>query len=174
MNALSKYAFGLDAFNFPADLYNYLQIQRRGFNHFGKNEDPRIHDRILYIQKDILNHLLHPNVLKRITDSELYGNNYSLSEYMYDLVKAIFRDDMGDVVNSFRQNLQTEFIERLINIINHVKRSPYHYISQSLALFHLGEIKKTLSATGSPNTVTKAHRKYILFKIEKALKIKEY
>ena len=174
MNALSKYAFGIDAFNFPADLYNYLQIQRRGFNHFGKNEDPRIHERILNIQKDILNHLLHPNVLKRITDSELYGNKYKLSEYMYDLAKAIFRDDKGTVVNSFRQNLQIEYVERLINIIpgTRGKKSQYDNISQSLALFHLNEVKKTLSVTAFTNTVTKAHREHILFLIEKALETK--
>src|SRR5690606_30147008 len=34
MNALSKYIFAPDAFDAPSDLYNYLAMQRRGFNFF--------------------------------------------------------------------------------------------------------------------------------------------
>ena len=64
--------------NSKSKWYNYIAMQRRGFNFFGEPEDPKIHDLILNYQKRILDHILHPNTLQRITDSELYRNQYQL------------------------------------------------------------------------------------------------
>ena len=61
---------------------------------------------VLSMQKDILNHLLHANVLKRISNSELYGNEYTLSEMLGDLTMSIFSADAGSNVNSMRINLR--------------------------------------------------------------------
>ena len=74
MAALSNYAFSPDAYKAPNDLYNYLAMQRRGFNFSSGTEDPKIHDQVLNYQKNVLIHLLHPNTVQRISDSELYGN----------------------------------------------------------------------------------------------------
>ena len=63
---IQDYVFSPDAFTFPNDIYNYLQLQRRGFGFFGAGEDPKIHETVLANQKSILNHLLHKNTLQRI------------------------------------------------------------------------------------------------------------
>ena len=47
MTALDEYVFSPDAFTFPNDIYNYLQLQRRGFGFFGAGEDPKIHETVL-------------------------------------------------------------------------------------------------------------------------------
>jgi hypothetical protein len=112
MKALSDYVFAPKAFDLPADLYQYLQYQRRGFS--GGNEDPKIHERVLNIQQGIFAHILSANVLKRISDGGLYGNQYGVSEMMNDLTIAIFNADAQTAVNGFRQNLQLAYVNNLI------------------------------------------------------------
>ena len=58
------------------------------------------------IRQSVLAHIMHPNTLQRIIDSELYGNKYSLSQFMGDLNESIFKADLSSDVNTFRQNLQ--------------------------------------------------------------------
>ena len=55
--------------------------------------------------------------MTRITDSRLYGNQYPLAEVMSDLTSAIFDADASGNVNTFRQNLQMEYVNRLVAII---------------------------------------------------------
>jgi len=172
MDALTKYAFSPKAFAMPSDLYNYLQVQRRGFGLFGNPEDPKIHDRVLNIQKTVLNYLLNPVVIQRITDSELYGNQYKLSEVIADLTNAVFKDDLSAPVNSFRQNLQAEYVNHLIQIFKADAGSRYNYASQALAYNQLQNIEKMLTANVSQDNDTKIHRQSILFRIKKAMETK--
>ncbi len=162
MAALAKYAFAPDAFDLPKDLYNYLQAQRRGFNHFGGTEDPKIHSRVLGMQKDILNHLLHKNVMTRITDTHLYGNDYTLANMMEDLSASIFEADLAGAVDDFRKNLQVEYVQRLIGIMGEKGKSAYDHMSQALAYYHLKQISQKLNNASSPDNGTLAHRTYLV------------
>ena len=168
MEALSKYLFGAKTFSTHNDLYGYLQIQRRGFGFFGSNEDPKIHDWVLNMQSNILTHFLNTSTLKRITDTELYGNEYKFSEFFNDLTNAIFKEDLQGKVNTFRQNLQKEYINRLI-IISKNSANIYDYHSETFALNQLRNIEKTLKVNVGVDEETKAHRSYILYKINKEL-----
>ena len=170
MVALSKNVFAPTAFGSPSGLYNYLQMQRRGFGFFGNPEDPKIHDRVLTIQKNVLNHLAAPRVQTRITDSRLYGNEYPLSEVMADLTSAIFDADARGNVNTFRQNLQMEYVNRLVAMITAPTKTPYDYPSQSAALASLRSIQGKLAGKSGVNAETSAHTRNVLFTIEKALK----
>lgn len=163
MKALSDYVFAPNAYDLPSDLVAYMQYQRRGFN--GGNEDPKIHERVLNIQRGVLAHLLSTSVTKRMTDIQLIGNTYTLNEMMRDLTDAIFRADVASNVNSYRQNLQIEYTKKLIEIIS---TSSYSYQSQSNALAQLKAIKSMMAA-GAGNADTKAHREHIVFAINKAL-----
>lgn len=163
MKALSDYVFAPNAFDVQGDLFNYLQYQRRGFN--GGNEDPKTHDRILNIQKGVLTHLLSASVTKRMTDIQLLGSTYSLNEMMRDLTDGIFKADVASNVNSFRQNLQLEYVNMLIDAM---KSEAYSYQAQSNALAQLKAIK-TMMAAGAGNPDTKAHRDHIVFAINKAM-----
>lgn len=181
MASLATNVFAPSAYSAPAGLYSYLQMQRRGFSFFGAPEDPKVHDRVLTIQRNVLTHLLSPRVQTRITDSRTYGNEYPLMEMMSDLTSAIFDADARTNVNTFRQNLQLEYVNRLVGIVGTVITAPsvapgatgpaqYGYTSQSAAMASLRSIQSKLAGKSSVNAETVAHTRNVLFRIEKALK----
>ncbi len=173
MNVLAKYVFSPEAFGTPKGLYNYLAMQRRGFDFYEENEDPKVHRRVQNIQNDILNHMLHRNVLARITDSRVYGNEYSLTAFLKDLTDAVFVADSGGNINTFRQNLQLEYVNRLIAIAGPGGESKYDYPSRSAALRNLNSIKMTLQDRPAGNEETMAHTEHVLFTIHRALEVKK-
>ncbi len=166
MNALKKYLFAPNAFDAPNNLYNYLARQRRGFDY--SQEDPKIHDQVLTYQKNVLNHLLHPNTLQRITDSELYGNTYKLSIFMTDLNNAIFKSDIYSSVNSFRQNLQLEYANMLISMLTGKQSNKYTHNAKSMALYNLKAIRTMAAPSG--NLASRAHKQHLRILIDNAIK----
>ena len=171
MQVLSARLFAPEAFQVAEGLWRKTAPQRRGFNHYGSTEDPKIHDAVLASQKGVLDHLLNPVVLKRITDTELYGNEYVLSEMMGDLTDAIFAADARDDVNGFRQNLQMEYVNRLAGMVTGDGRSAYHTPAQSLALHQLTRIQNLVEKRRGGNTATVAHARHLLLTIERALSV---
>ena len=171
MEVLSAKLFAPDAFQVAEGLWRKTAAERRGFDHYGLTEDPKIHDAVLANQKSVLDHLLNPVVLKRITDTELYGNEYSLSEMMSDLSDAIFAADARDDINSFRQNLQMEYVTRLAGMVTGDGRNAYHTPGQSLALYQLTQIQNMLNKRRGGNTATRAHTQHLLLIIERALSV---
>ena len=169
METLSKHVFSPDAFNSPNDLYNYLAMQRRGFDFFRGPEDPKIHSQVLSYQTNILKHILHPNTLQRIVDSELYGNNYGLSLMMTDLNNAIFKKDAQTSVNSFRQNLQVAYTKKLISIVIGNNAGKYISSAKAMAIYTLKNINKK-AINNSGDVSTKAHRLHLRTLIDNALK----
>ena len=169
MKILNNNVFHPDAFSFSNNILDKLIPQRRGFNHFSSTEDYKIHDRVLGIQKDVFNHLLHPKVLKRISDSGAYGNKYNLNEFMSDLTLAIYIDDMRGDVNTFRQNVQTEYTQRLIKILKPSNTDIYGHHSQAAALRALKSIKSYTRKQTGVSSGTSAHREYINHLIDSAL-----
>ena len=168
MNALKTHVFSPNAFSAPKELYNYLAMQRRGYNFFGGPEDPKIHRQVLIYQQNVLRHILHPNTLQRITDSELYGNEYSLSAFMTDLNLAIFKADIYGNVNSFRQNLQIAYTNTLIDMLTGKQSSRYTNNAKSMALYNLKQIRTMAAPTG--NISSKAHKQHLRTLIDNALK----
>ena len=166
MDILAKFVFAPDVLQNMQPLYSYLQLQRRGFNHFGKNEDPKAHKMILGMQKSVLAQLLHPAVLLRITDTALYGNEYSLTQFMEDLTASIFVKSKD--ANSISHNLQIEYVNQLIAIAGLGKASKFDNLAKTAALYQLTQIADTSVAWGA-DTATKAHKKYIDRLIAKAL-----
>jgi hypothetical protein len=168
MKALSDYFFAPNAMDFANGLYQYLQSQRRGFNHFGQPEDPKVHEITLNIQREALEHLLSPNTLQRIVDSKLYGNSYELSTMMSELTDAIFKADINGNVNSMRQNLQVEYVRMLIGMVTGESSKEYMYATQSPAVYFLKEIRK-MAATGTGDLSSKAHKAHLTTLIDNAL-----
>ena len=166
MDGLAGYLFAPDVLSGTGELYSYLQAQRRLWDWFGRTEDPKIHEWLLSVQRGVLAHLLHPTVMTRITDSRLYGNEYELADMMQDLTDAIFEADRRSDVNTFRQNLQVEYVSRLTDIVT---GEGHDYPSQSMALYQLREIERMLRARRSGNLETRAHSRNILYIIRRAL-----
>ena len=168
MESLARHVFAADAFMVPNELYNHLQIQRRGYNHFNTPEDPKIHQRILSIQKSVLKHLLHHHTLQRISDSELYGNSYALPNFMEDLNEAIFSDDIKGDVNSFRQNLQLTYTRQVIDLLSGNNKDQYSPRSRSMAINNLWQIKNWVQIPQG-NLETIAHKRHLKLLIDNAL-----
>ncbi|WP_417699052.1 zinc-dependent metalloprotease [Pseudoalteromonas lipolytica] len=166
MQILAKNVFAPDVLVSMQPLYNYLQQQRRGFNHYGKNEDPKPHNMILGMQKLVLAQLLHPAVMLRISDSAMYGNEYSLSQFMDDLTASIFVDSKK--ANSLSHNLQIEYVNQLIAIAGLGKASKHDNLAKAAALYQLNKIADISTPWGA-DTAEKAHKQYIDRLISKAL-----
>jgi hypothetical protein len=166
MTLLGKYIFAPNAFEIPEGIMDYLQWERRGFS---GTRDPKLLDMYLGTQKDILNHFFHVNVLKRISDSELYGNGYGLNEMMLDLTTICFSADAGTNVNAVRRNLQIEYTERLIRIVQNKGKVKYGHLAVASAFENLNKVKKYTLKSYGMDEATKAHRKYLTYRINKEL-----
>jgi hypothetical protein len=169
LDLLEQYVFAPDAFDvIPNELYRHLQPQRRGFNFFGESEDPKIHARVLAIQQSALAHLLHPNVLERMTNTRLYGNEYDLASYMEDLTNDIFAADARGNVNTFRQNLQVAYVEALAKVVDDAGNEQYDHVAQSAALQSLQQIEGLIEDKRGVNAETQAHTNHVLHLIDDA------
>jgi len=166
MKTLEEELFAPEAFAAFSETAEFLLSQRRGFNHYDSTEDPKIHKTALGFQKGILDHLLHHKVLARLTDSALYGNEYRVDQFLTDLTNAIFETDLKSNVNTYRQNLQLEYVDRLLKIVN---GKDYDLVSQSMALNRLRWIEDNTKTRRSDNLQTIAHREHILYRIETGL-----
>jgi hypothetical protein len=172
IDVLNKYIFAPDAFEADAQVFAYLQPQRRGFTQNNSGDDYRITDNALAIQAGgALSHLLHGATLLRITNSRLYGNQYSVASMMGDLQKGIFDADIATNVNVFRQDLQTYFVRQLVSMID-PKNQQFDDVSKAAALYTLKKIKTQLSTAVSGNEETKAHRASLVFLINNGLENK--
>lgn len=163
MNAISNFGFSDQDFFNTSDLFPYLQSQRRGFNFRSYGEDPKILSIILNRQKLLLSQLLNKNVLTRINNSSLYGNQYSLTKYMIDLRKSIFKNDLYSNVSPMRRNLQISYLEYLLSILS--ESSNYDNLSKSSAYYNVEWLNKNLD-NSIGNLSTRQHRDYLLYMIE--------
>jgi hypothetical protein len=159
MQLLAKYAFSESAYEHHLKPLPYLQTQRRGFNFYSSTEDPKIHQKILNQQQIVLAQLLHPTVLKRISDSKLYGNQYGLLAMLNDLTNACFSNDKASI-GSIKQNLQNAYIDDLIEIKT---QNSVDGITQAAVSFQLKQILSSLKVQG--DIESKAHIESIKDKI---------
>ncbi len=165
LKILSEYYFDSDKFILPSNIVSKMQRERRSFDFFGKTEDPKIHNMILKGQKKVLKHYTNSRVLKRLTDTSLYGNEYLPSELLKDITSAIFKDSKSLQLNGIDQNLQNYYLKRLMIIVNSGSfDSPS--VSASFA-----SLKKIKAYTFSPSVdeATENHKELIRWKIEKLL-----
>jgi len=165
MSVLSKHAFSSEAFPVNASLLTKVQLERRMFDLEGEHEDPQIHKIILGIQNKVLDHILSAWTLSRITDTQLYGNDYNVYEVIDDLTEAIFLEDMNSEVSSIRRNLQTSYVRRLIGIL---AADYYDEFATAAAYNSLRDIEKLMKKSSS-HEPTKAHRKLIHWIIDSGL-----
>ncbi len=170
IDLLNKYVFAPNAYDADAPLYPYLQAQRRGFGFFATSEDMKITNIYVSQASGALAHILHPTTLQRITNSRLYGNQYTVVDVMNDLTKGIFDADMAGSVNINRQYLQTAFVKGAASLLD--SKSPIDDISRAGTLYTIKKLKTRFTAATGGNEETKTHRASMLFIINKALDTK--
>jgi hypothetical protein len=169
MAALSKHVFAPNAYDIPSEMINYLARQRRGFNFFSGTEDPKIHQQVLNGQRGVLMHLMHPATLQRLVDSELYGNKYQMATFMHDLTKSIFDADITGNINSFRQNLQVEYVAMLKSMVYGPTSSRYSHASRSAALYNLNYIKGKVNNSNG-DLASRAHKDHLKIFVDNVIK----
>ncbi len=167
MASLGKYVFAPNAFEMDAQVFPYLQIQRRGFNQ-GRGEDFKVTANLNSLSTTAFDHILHPATLQRITNTRLYGNTYSVADVMNDLVKNVFDADITGNVNVYRQYLQISLVKNCVQLIG--DNSGLDQVSKSGVYYTLKKLKAKLAVASAGNEETKAHRAGMIFLIEKALK----
>ena len=168
MTTLGKYVFAPNAYEADAQVFPYLQLQRRGFNQ-GRGEDFKVTATLNALSTSALDQILHPNTLQRITNTRLYGNEYSVADVMNDLVKQIFEADINTNVNVYRQYLQTSFVKSAGQLL--ADNSPLDNVSKSATYYTVKKLRSKLAAAVSTNEETKAHRAALLYSIDKVLKV---
>ena len=167
MATLAKYVFAPNVYDQDAQVFPYLQLQRRGFNQ-GRGEDYKVTANLNILSTAAFDHILHPATLQRITNTRLYGNEYSVSDVMNDLVKNVFDADLNGNVNVYRQYLQTSFVKSSVQLL--ADNSALDQVSRSAVFYTLKKLKSKLASATVGNEETKAHRAAMIFFIEKALK----
>ncbi len=172
MQALEENVFAPAAFDIPPALYASLQPQPRQYDFFGKTEDPKVHEQVLAAQRAALDHLMHPVVLKRLTDTRLYGNEYPVAAMMTDLTDAIFEADLKGDVNTFRQALQVEYVGRLSAMVTGDAKAGFDAPSQSIATHELQRLRKELARKRGGDLETRAHTGHLLLLIDRALDVR--
>lgn len=170
MQVLTNKVFAPDAFKADNYLLPYLQSQRRGFNFFSGTEDPKLSSMYNTLGTSALAHILHPTTTQRITDSRMYGNQYSLADVMNDLSKGIFDADLSGNVNTYRQYLQTAFVKQLSQLAE--VKSPTDDVSKAASRYTLKKLKTKISGAVAGNEETKAHRNNLVYLINQALVVK--
>lgn len=164
MAAMTEHAFSPGAFDAPGGLMARLQQQRRGFDFFHDDQAPPFHDRILRVQRGLLDHLLNTSVQKRMLDSDLYGNPLPLGEMMPMLTAAIFVGDPESGPSTVRQNLQTEYLNRLLGMVNGGSHLP---AAKAIAYAEVESIRAKLQSPAFD--ASPAHQKYLAYLIRRGL-----
>jgi len=165
MQLLRTRFFAPDAWNASPELLAELQAPRRGYSGPG---EPNIHGRVLAAQRGVLQFLLASPTQARLTDSRLYGNQYSAAQMMSDLTDAVFAADARGNVNTFRQNLQLEYVTELAGMIRGPGASNYDYVSKSAVVASLKKVQAQV-ATPTGDAETRAHRQHLSLVVTQAL-----
>lgn len=166
IQALKDHVYAPDVLTSMESVLAYMQNQRRGFSHSGRNEDPKFHEMVLNMQRNTFNHLLHPAVLQRITDSTRYGNEYPLHEVMGDITDAVFQTDKA--LSTTAKNLQIEYVTRLLAVAGIEGSASYDNMSKVAATAQLNRIKAMRAPRRSDFAAT-AHYDYLRMMIDRAM-----
>ena len=121
------------------------------------------------MQSGMLNYLLFPDTMQRLSSSTLYGNSYTPADVLKDLSASIFEADLKSDVNLYRQNLQTEYVKKLADAL---ADNRYDHAAKAAVFNTLNAIRTDLKKAASGSEQTKAHRANLQFMIDKALVIK--
>ena len=163
LHYLDTFLFNAHAFNFLNETFNKLKIERRGFDLYNKNPYLSPEKLIEPIQKDIINHLLHPKLLKRFEDQKFYKGELTLLEYLEALTRVIFNDSIFSKSNTFKKSLQRLYVSKSLSLL---KSSSENSNYNPALLYNIKEIKKHNRLYVFLNKEKKTHRQYILNQLE--------
>ena len=159
MALLSEKVFANGSMNYDSKILANLMYER-GTKSSSGNNDPDFHALVLSSQSNILRNILHPEVMKRLVNSSLYGNTYMPAEVLYDLNEAIFVS--RETPDTFKRNLQATYVNLLIDGFNNEN---YDNVSKAEIFQAINEIH----SFARKNKTRSSHYELIFFKLEQLL-----
>ncbi|NJK40075.1 MAG: DUF5117 domain-containing protein [Oscillatoriales cyanobacterium SM2_3_0] len=153
LNLLEKYVFAADAFRFSPDLLNQLSPSRwsdwSNAEQFGTLEYP-IGERILSLQRTVLQALLSPQRLARLQDIELKSGSketLNLPELFEVLQNSIWSEvlvqERNLAISNLRRSLQREYLEAIKGLVLR-PASEVPADAQTLAWYQLKQLDQTI------------------------------
>jgi len=184
---LEKEVFGPQAYQFPAEMYNYLGPSR--WTHWGARTTSRsdypIHDVVAVWQSRVLYQLTSSTTLERIADNELKvpadKDALTVAELLARLTRSIFSEidtikggqftNRKPAINSLRRQLQRNYFQRLADLATARTIAPND--CQALAAAELGSLETRINAflkgKAKLDDYTRAHLQEAAVRIRKAL-----
>ena len=159
MALLADKVFANGSMNYDSKILANLMYER-GTRSSSGNNDPDFHALVLSSQSNILRNILHPEVMKRLVNSSLYGNTYMPAEVLSDLNEAIFVS--RETPDTFKRNLQATYVDLLIEGF---KNGNYDNVSKAEIFQAISEIH----SFARKNKMKSSHYELIFFKLEKLL-----
>jgi hypothetical protein len=177
MTLLEEQVFGVESYQFPRELYNYLAPSF--WSHWGNERSIRLdypaHEVILSWQDRVLQQLLASTTLYRLIDSEMKvpakEEPFTAAEMLGRLTAAVFSEldglNKGDVkystrqpaISSLRRNLQRRYLEHLSSLAMGSTSAPKD--CRSIAYVELtalqARIKQVLAGKAQLDVYTQAH-----------------
>lgn len=169
LNFVIKNTMFDDAYGLTPELLSHMTSDtwsRGGFQLFNSSNDPAwpVHDRILGMQSLALSQLMDPNRLRRVYDNEYRIESdqeaLTLFDIMDSLTKAVWKeleeapkgdfDERNQAISSLRRNLQSEHIDRLMNLADSSRSSFAAALKpiSNLASMTLRDLKKKIDKAG--------------------------
>jgi hypothetical protein len=181
LNLLTTQLFAPDAFSFSPALLRQLAGDRYpdwvNFERMQRRPDLPLHTMLLGMQTAVLDRVLHPVVLSRVLDSQMYFDDpsqaFTLDALFAGVQEAIWRDTLkadGLTVNTYRRALQRAHLKKLADLA--VKDGDAPEDARSLARRSLTTLRDQLRKAGKGKNVeenTRAHLEDSVARIEQVL-----
>lgn len=185
-------SFRDDSFGLTPELLRKMKhdhlISDESFSRLSNPAYP-VHDRVMGIQSSVLTMLMNPSTLRRVYDNEMMIESnkdaLTLPEMLTSVETEIWSElklkpngkynNRKPMISSLRRNLQREYIERLIDLMNPDGGNPAASRPVStLSMLHLRQLAKKLdkmvkSNKGKLDQYTEAHLRDAQTRITKAL-----
>lgn len=181
LTLLETQLFAPDAFAFSPALLRKLAGERFpdwvNFERMNRRPDVPLHTALLGMQTGVLDRLLHPVVLSRVLDAQMYLDDpaqaFRLETLFSGLQEAIWQDtgQAGRLaINSFRRALQRAHLKKLSELA--VKDGPAPEDARSLARRSLASLRdqlRTAARSQNVENTTRAHLEDSIARIDQVL-----
>jgi len=184
---LEQQVFGPEAYQFPAELYDFLAPSH--WRHWGvkipKRPEFAVHDTVLAMQDRVLAQVISPVTLSRLLDAELKvpaeRDAFTAAELLHRLTATVFQEteklqegkftNRKPAIGSLRRNLQQRYFRRLADLA--LGKVPAPTDCRTLAVAELDalevRLREILGGKAQLDDYTRAHLSELAARIRKVL-----
>ncbi len=173
MQLIIDQAFDGDSFPVEAEVLNKMAPNRYSDwsrSSYSGTVDFPIHESVLSLQSSLLSQLMDNGRMARMVNNEARatGGTYTVAEMMQELTGAIWSEvmDGSQNANSFRRNLQRNYVGRLAGMMNNLR--PFPWIppapedARSIARLELTEIAEAIDSALGRSGLDRSMKAHLL------------